>query len=78
MFVTTSLSIYYLCTHTCVCVCTYVWAHVFMQSSPTSLYFLTLRSKSYPQQPIFKQPHSVIPLMWETNFYIHTIQKVQL
>jgi len=31
-----------------------------MQSSPVSCYFLTLRSKYSPQQPVLKHPQSVL------------------
>jgi len=49
-----------------------------MQSSPASQHFLPLRSKYSPQRPVFEHPQSVLPLVCEIKFHIHTNQQVKL
>jgi hypothetical protein len=51
-----------------------------VQLPPFSNYFIPLRSKYSPQNPVLKQAQSMyaLPLMWDTKFHAHTKQLAEL
>jgi hypothetical protein len=49
-----------------------------MQSSPASRHFLPLRSKYSSQHPVLKLLQSILPLVLDTKYHIHTKQQVEM